>query len=139
VQLSYLAETLDVPCNVANPTVFLDGTKVGGFISVLSPNNRLTLNAAFVNAWRDITATSDAEQLKQLVAHMKSCSYAEHPDFLYLAAMGTAKGEGPEAAEPLFKSAMEVYDANAALLTSESTFLRDFISIYRDAQDLPAR
>lgn len=137
VHLSYLTETLGVSCHVANPTVFLDGTKVGGFISVLSPNNRLTLNAVFMNAWRDITATSDAEKLKQLVEDIKSGSYADHPDFLYLAAMATGKMDGPEAAEPLFKSAMEVYDANAALLTSESTFLRDFINIYKDAQDLP--
>ena len=134
VHLSYIAATTDISVHVASPSVFLDGSKFGGFISVLSPNSRLTLNGVFMDALRVITATSDPCELKEEISKIKECKYADHPDFMYLLAMATMKADGSAAAEPIFQTAMDVYDANSALLTNESTFLRDFINIYKDAQ-----
>ena len=133
VQLSYLAQSLGHPVHVSQRAIFLDGTKFGGFISVLTPNNRLALNGVFMDTWRAVTLTSNRTELRAAIAVIQASPYAEHPDFIYLTAMATMKRDGREAAEPLFRKALEVYEANAALLTSESSFLRDYINIYRDA------
>nr|WRJ69848.1 hypothetical protein TetV2_00403 [Oceanusvirus sp.] len=129
VHLSYLARSLKLAVYLHKPNVFLDGSKYGAFISTLTPGNQLILNRAYIegkNALADPENKLDEGVRKALFDNPHSL----HPDFKHLQAMYEWKKSGAAAAEPLFEDALASYDANNALVTNESPFLRDYIRLH---------
>ena len=137
VQLGYLAKAFDLNVYLHNPNVFLDGSKYGAFVSTLTPTNHLVLNRAYVEARKalneaapDVALDADLDLKKSIFDN----PHAEHPDFKHLQALYEWRTSGAAAAEPVFKAALEAYDAGGALVNSESQFLRDYIQLHAELQ-----
>jgi hypothetical protein len=137
VQLGYLAKAFDLTVYLHNPNVFLDGSKYGAFVSTLTPTNHLVLNRAYVEARKalnevapDVALDADLDLKKSIFDN----PHAEHPDFKHLQALYEWKTGGAAAAEPVFKAALDAYDAGGALVNSESQFLRDYIKLHAELQ-----
>mgnify|MGYP006889513413 CR=1 FL=1 len=137
IQLTYLAKTLKLPTYLVHPNVFLDGSKYGAFISVLNPGNQLILNGTYMTARRQLLDEDarDPAVLAEIGKTLADSPFGSHPDFMHLRALVEWRTKGAAAARDSFKGIVEVYDANNALVTNESQFLRDYIRLHRDLQD----
>lgn len=136
VHLTYILNSLNMRAYYGGSVVFLDGSKYGGFISVINPNNMLILNSDYVNARRKLIeeGESDAGKIKEIVASIETSPFSKHPDFVHLLAVADWRIFGAHQANNRFKLAMQTYTSNMAVLNSESRFLRDYISLHRDLQ-----
>ncbi len=136
VHLTYLLKSLQLGASVCHPHVFLDGTKYGAFISVVSAGNQLILNSTYMGARRQLVdeKAGDAEKLRDILDSLAASPFGGHPDFVHMKALATWRLSGPAAAAEVFKAAQGIYDANNALLNSESQFLRDYIALHRELQ-----
>ena len=136
VHLAYLARTLKLRAYLGHPIVFLDGSKYGGFISVLNAGNQLILNSTYMGARRQLVDenATDPEKLDDILRSLESSPFKQHPDFMHMQALAEWRKNGAAAAVDRFKAALDTYKINQALVNSESQFLRDYISLHRDTQ-----
>jgi hypothetical protein len=102
------------------------GTKTGGTPGVAQTGGPQANGAVEHVGW---TANEKAE-LDDLEGGMR---FKEHPDAAHLFAV-RAKAEGRLAdAHRLFKHAMDLYDRESSLMGPKCQFLRDYMSLYREA------
>lgn len=138
VHLAYLVKSLKMRAYLGHPIVFLDGSKYGGFISVLNPGNQLILNSAYMGARRQLVdeKACDPEKLRDIITSLETSPFKQHPDFMHMHALAEWRKNGPRSAKEIFKTALDTYQVNQALINSESQFLRDYISLHKDIQTL---
>jgi hypothetical protein len=133
VHLSYLAKTLKLDVYLHKPNMFLDGSKYGAFISTLTPGNQLILNREYIEA-KNALDKPEGKLDERVRKALYENPHSLHPDFKHLQALYEWRKNGPAAAEPVFKDALACYDANNALITNESQFLRDYIRLHAEIQ-----
>lgn len=143
IQFSYLytmSETLK--CIMATPSIFIDGSKYGVYLSSLEPNNRLFLNAeynrlqAMVNKTKDEKYTkAEEEAIENIVMTMK---FKNHPDNLYQIGLFEMRRGHYEKARDVFEAVYTAYLQNDCILNNESEFLLNYSRVFKDLQkDLP--
>lgn len=127
IHLSFTMDAFGIVPLVYKPQLFIDGSKYGIFVSTLTPNNELSFNADYVKAKRLIGESKHQEAIDVIT----STPLSSHPDFLHLKALCEMEVSGIDDAEKTFDEAMKVYESNGATLNNGSTFLKDYINIYR--------
>lgn len=139
VQLTYAASRAGLKLRSAVPNVFVDGTKVGVYVSALTPNNRLFLNEDYNKLMAILRREGfKDEDYAEATALYTESRYRGHPDMAVLIAALEAKaGRYPRALE-LMGQIFEVYRKNDTLLGAESEFLRSYIALHRFVADMPA-
>lgn len=132
VQLSYALACAGIKPHTVIPNVFVDGTKVGVYISSLNANNRLFLNDDY-NALLDILKRDacSEDDLQKAVDIFEATRFRGHPDMAYLIALLEAKAGRYQRAIDIMGQLFNVYRQNGALLGAESEFLRTYISLHR--------
>jgi len=137
---SYIAEkNSDINIHMTIPNVFVDGSKLGIYISNITPNNKLFLNKEYNKIHNIVHKESDkitAEDKTEVKTAMENIRFTSHPDIVYLNALFKAKTGEPKEALPLYTQALQVYQQNDAIINSESEFLMDYMRVFRDVQEV---
>lgn len=122
----------------ATPNAFIDGSKLGVFMSSLEQNNALLWNPQY-NAVRrllDAAGSSEpsAEARAEIESLLEAAHFKEHPDFLYLAARARVICGDHAGAEQAFTRAFDVYVAERCVFGPESQFMKDYVRVFRNLQ-----
>lgn len=138
VQLTYAAAKAGAKIHAVVPNVFVDGSKVGVYISSLTANNRLFMNDDYNSLLAIVRreSFSDADMAEALKIYDQS-RFKSHPDMsLLIAAMESKAGRHAKAIQ-LMSKLFDVYRNNGALLGADSDFLRSYIAMHRFVADQP--
>lgn len=138
VQMSYVMEKSKVKGILSVPNIFMDGSKFGVFLSILTPNNALVFNNDYMRAkvFLQNYETLTAEDKKSLETLVKDSPLNAHPDFMHVKALFMMQQKKFKEAETVFESALKIYQGNNCIINHESQFLKDYIRLYKDLQDL---
>jgi hypothetical protein len=133
VQLSYLADKLLLTSLATTPSVFIDGSKLGVFMSSIEQNNALVWNPQYNEIRRLLDAKQgfSMEEFKRLLA---SAHFKEHPDFQYLAARALVAQGDYANAEKAFARAFDTYVAEKCVFGPECQFMKDYVQVFRHLQ-----
>jgi hypothetical protein len=138
IQMTIAIQTSGIKSYQAIPNVFVDGSKLGIFTSSLNVNNILMFNGDYMKI-RSI-ATKDGEdgaskedgELVKSLCDKSPC--APHPDFQYMKALYLCKTGSYQESLNIFKAAHEVYTKNMCIMNHESSFLKDYMKVYKYIQ-----
>ena len=137
VQLSHLMKKLQLAAYICSPNVFIDGSKLGVFMSSIEQNNLLLWNPQF-NQIRAILAKAKESKslagMEEVDALLKSAHFKDHPDFRYLAATAHAMNGRYDEARIEFDRAFDVYVAERCVFGPDCQFMKDFVQIFRYLQ-----
>ena len=151
VHLSYLVATLGLRAFICSPSVFIDGSKLGVYMSSVEQNNALIWNPHWHRIRTIVSSSSSSSsstsgtsgpvrlseqedaEIRELLSR---ASFKEHPDFRHLVAQVlTRQGKYREALAE-YEAALDIYVAEKyPPLNSESSFMRDFIQLYKFLQE----
>lgn len=127
IHMSYSLQAFDIVPLLYSPQLFIDGSKYGIYVSTLTPNNELLFNKDYVQAKRQISDKC----YKDALFTIQSSPVKNHPDFLHLKGICELEVHGKEAAKQTFEEALRIYDENNAITNNESSYLTDYISLFR--------
>jgi GR25 family glycosyltransferase involved in LPS biosynthesis len=138
IQMSYLMDKLNLKTVFCVPSIFIDGSKFGMFLSTLTPNNALLFNNDYMQSKQLLESKKktdlskdDTEKLDKIFTESQ---LKNHPDFLYIKAQYLTKQKKYKEAESVYTEALRVYQANSCVLNHESLFLKDYIRLYKELQ-----
>lgn len=121
IQLTYLLDKLEIESYLSIPNLFIDGTKFGSHLSVLTPNNILLFNNEYMVAKENIDTY---DFTKETPLH-------NHPEFMCLKALQYRnKGKYKKAIE-LYDKALKIFKANNCIINNECEFLKEYICVYK--------
>ncbi len=132
VQISYALHVLhpDLRVRATQPTIFMDGSKLGATISTIEANNALIYNASF-GALEQRLAPSAPKPSVQEVRELAASTTSQHPDVQYrLGLLFKRAGDKVEALKR-FQAAYAEYKAGHAVINSRSHFLKAYIDLHR--------
>jgi len=137
INLSCAIEKCGIESFLSVPNIFVDGSKVGMFTSSLNANNVLVFNGDYMKV-RDVTlkpgnALSDKE-IKEIETICNTSQCAPHPDFQYMRALFLSKIGRYEEAAKVYESAMDTYNRNLCIVNHESSFLKDYLKVFKYIQ-----
>lgn len=142
VQLSYLFDRFDVNAFKVFPNIVGDGSKMGTYVSTVQPNNVLIFNNTFKEMYtilskeKEYVSPADIEHVQRLLANNE---FKQNPDIMHLEGLlYKSKGQYPEAMK-VFEKALEIYNANHAIINNNSIFLRNYIDCFKKAQTFPKK
>ena len=138
IHFSYLIEKLNLKTLLTLPNIFIDGSKIGFFLSTLNPNNHLVFNGDYMRIRNSIQKEESIseEESKQLEDIIAKSQIQNHPDFLHIKALYLSKQKKYKEAEQVFENALNIYLANNCIVNHECMFLKDYMRIYKYLQDL---
>lgn len=128
VQLSYAIMKADVNAYFARPNIFIDGSKLGVYVSTIDVNNKLLLS----NEHANIKALIDAGELDKARTAYESVRFKAHPDNLLLMADLEHKAKNFEKSKSLYDSCFKAYMSSGCVLNNQSNFLKNYIAACKD-------
>ena len=139
---SYIGEkNTDIHILMTVPNVFVDGSKLGIYISNVTPNNKLFLNKDYNKLHNIAHKPADQitlEDMTDVKTALEGIRFTTHPDIIYLNALYKAKTGAPKEALELYTQALQSYQQNDAIINNESEFLVDYMRVFKDLQTIPA-
>jgi GR25 family glycosyltransferase involved in LPS biosynthesis len=138
IQLSYLIDKLALKTVLCLPSIFIDGSKLGMFLSTLTPNNALLFNNDYMQTKNILDNKKDLELTEEETNKLDK-TFAEspiknHPDFLHLRANYLTKQKKYKEAEGVFEEGLKIYSTNSCVVNHESLYLKDYIRLYKNMQ-----
>jgi GR25 family glycosyltransferase involved in LPS biosynthesis len=136
IQLSYIADTLDVSTVQCIPNIFIDGSKYGMFLSKMNANNPLIFNNDY-NELRSLVSKDNPtnEDKKKVDKLLLKTPIKNNPDFIHQECLYHMKNEDYTKAKSRYEFAYNTYMSNGCVLSSESAFLKDYIRCFKYFQD----
>jgi hypothetical protein len=137
-QLSYVANKLGLRIGMHSPNLFVNGSKLGVYLSSLDINNRLFMNPDYNRVFAIMTkAIVTDEDMKEAHDIISKTNFKDHPDFQYqLSILHMRRGEYAKSKE-LMDKIYNTYLENDCIINSESEFLLNYTRIFRFDQDKP--
>lgn len=129
--LSYFIETLKLNSYASVPHVFVEGSKLGTYVSSLNPNNLLIYNPIFRQIFEIVQKETgfDQDDKNKLEKLWSELQFKNHPDFLYLKGLYMLKDKQFPKAREIFERVFQLYQNNKCLLSRESLFLNNYIEL----------
>jgi len=138
IQLSFILLTsadLNLQVTMSLPNLFVDGTKLGVYLSTLESNNKLMLNQDYNKvASKILNKTYKKEELADIRTTLTSGKFFNHPDFQTLSAVLEMHEGNYEASKATFEKCMDLYTSNNAILNGDSAFLLYYTRLFRHLQ-----
>lgn len=135
IQLSYMIDSLKLKSQLVVPNIFMDGTKYGTYISSLNGTNGLVFNNEYnvvkTLVGKDELIPAEKQNLENLLANS---GVRIHPDFCHLKALYLVKQKKYEEAKAVFEETYQKYKTTNSILNHESTFLKDYIRLFKNLQ-----
>jgi GR25 family glycosyltransferase involved in LPS biosynthesis len=141
IQLSYIIAKNSLKSYLSVPNVFIDGSKLGLYFSSIETNNRLIFNQDYVSLAKLIGEkdTFDEEEMKVIDEAFMQVKLKTNPEMYYLKGLYEIKRQNYEFAKAIYEYTYDLYNANGAVLNNQSTFLRDYMKVFKYLQeDIPA-
>lgn len=140
IQLSYIFDTLGIEVKQTVPNIFVDGTKVGNYLSSQLVNNELFFNKDYMfvkNILNRQPFKINKDEMSILENIINSSNIANNPDFLYIyGKLKSLIGNNYKECHSIYQKANDIYNRNNCIINNESSFLRDFISLHVHLQNL---
>ena len=143
LQLTWLIRKVPLNVYTSMPNIFVDGSKVGVYVSQLDPNNRLLWNDQFVklealvNSADILDMAKDPARLKATQEFVDGLAFKGHPDILRLLGRLQVRLGNFQEASVIFEQVFKMLSSERCVVNSQSTTLRDYMNLYRQLQDLP--
>ena len=136
IQLSYLMMKNNMSSYLAIPNIFIDGSKLGLYFSSLEVNNRLIFNQDYINLSKLVNEQHNYtdDQKKQINQLFIDVKLKTNPEFYYLKAIYELKSGNHIFAKAIFDYAYDLYESNGTILNNQSTFLRDYMRVFKHLQ-----
>lgn len=135
IQLSFVIEKIKLKTLIVLPNIFMDGSKYGLFLSVLNPNNILLFNNDYMKIKTLILKPElNNEEKKEIIKTIDSSMIANNPDMMHLKALYYTNEKKYKEAESIFENALKIYQAYNCVVNHESSFLKDYIRLYKHLQ-----
>ena len=128
VQLSYAILKADVKACFSRPNVFIDGSKLGVFVSTIETNNSLILSSEYAS----MKSLVDAGELEKGREAYETVRFKSHPDILRLLAELEHKAGNFGKSKALYEACFAAYSANGCVLNNQSHFMKNYITACRD-------
>lgn len=132
VALSLAINKLNFKVFKMHPNLFVDGSKLGMFVSHISSNNTLLLNSSYNELYRML---QDKTDIKSCETHYENAMFKESPDFMYLMALCYLQSNEISKAKQLFDECFNVYCEQNCTLNDESSFMHNYFNFFRALQD----
>ena len=120
----------------SSPNVFADGSKVGVYVSQVSPNNRLVWNEQFIRLEALANAPPPTDDVSMRAAQdlINSLQFKTHPDILRLIGRLQLRMGNYSEAETIFRQVHSVMTGEKCVMNAQSTFLRDYMMLHKFLQ-----
>lgn len=137
VQLSYLVDKHKFKCMKIFPNICGDGSKMGSYTSSILMNNVLIFNDLYKEIYilLENNIELDEDMIKSIKGKFETNDKKHNPDFIYLEALFYKKIKDINRSKELFERAMELYESNFVPMNNTSTFLKNYIELYRVIQN----
>ena len=135
IQLAYALAKAQMVSYMSAPAIFVDGSKLGVFVSTIDSNNRLVFNGHFVAIAKAINENLPEENIDAL---FNKAEPKWHPEFMHLQASYEKKKGNYKQAEQYYSEALNQYIAFGGIIDNQTELLRDFMRLYRNLQSLPS-
>jgi hypothetical protein len=130
VQLSYALRVVcpELSARATQPTVFMDGSKLGATVSTVEANNELIYNASFAALRKRLEegpiALPEARAIAQRIT-------SRHPDVQFRVGLVFLRAGDRQEARRRFEDVYAELKANNAVINSRSDFLKAYIDLHR--------
>jgi len=136
VQLSYAIHKLGIASYSCTPNVFIEGSKLGTYVSSLNTNNLLIYNQVFREMFGLVQLSSYSDQDRANFAKLwELTTFKGHPDFLYQKGFFLMKDRQFQDAKQVFEQCFDIYKKNACAMTKDTIFLNNYIELFKVIQD----
>ena len=135
-QFTYLLQKLPLKSYTSTPNPFVEGSKLGSYVSSLNTNNLLIYNPTFRELFNIVHNNSQyTEQHAQAFNELWSQTpFKSHPDFLYVKGMFLLKLQQFKEAKLIMDEVFNLYKKNNCELTKDSVFLNNYIELFKVCQ-----
>lgn len=137
IQFTYAFSKANIMPFMSAPAVFVDGSKLGVFMSSIDSNNRLVFNGGYVAIAKAMHESNNLPSEEKMESLFKSAEPKWHPEYMHLRALYEQKRGNFKAAEQCFSEALDQYTAFGGIIDNQTELLRDFMRLYRHLQVLP--
>ena len=139
IQLSFVVEKLGLKTQLCFPNLFMDGTKVGSFVSNLNPNNAIMFNSDYnivksvVNKMekKEVVSSEEETNIERIFS---TSPISQHPDLCYQKAKYLANKNQYALAKECYEETYQKYKTHNTIINHESIFLKDYIRIHKHLQ-----
>ena len=129
VQLSFAIQRApDLKACFSRPNVFIDGSKLGVFVSSVETNNALILSGEY-QALKTLVDANDVEGARKAFETLR---FKTHPDNVRLLAEAEHKAGNFEKSKGLYEACFQAYATNGCVLNNQSQFLRSYVGACKD-------
>lgn len=132
IHLSWLIASMSIKTYLTSPNMSVDGSKVGVFLSSIESNNRLCFNPEYVA----LEASDLDMNIDAFTERINSMPFRAHPDARVLLGRRLSANGRHEDALAVFEAALEIYQAEGAVIGQDSEFLRDYMDVFKHRQDI---
>jgi len=136
IQLMFAFAKANITPYMSAPAVFVDGSKLGVFMSTIDSNNRLVFNGGYVAIAKAMNET-DAPSEDKIESLFDKAEPKWHPEYMHLRALYEQKRGNYKAAEQCFTEALNQYVALGGIVDNQTELIRDFMRLYRHLQPSP--
>ena len=133
IQFSYLINKNGYNTYKIFPNITGDGSKMGLYPSTVLPNNILIFNEDYKYIYTTLEKNNSitSEVKTSILKIFEKANYQNNPDFIHLHALLLCKLEKYEESEQYFEKALELYKENKSIINNTSSFIRNYMSIYK--------
>lgn len=134
VQISYnFFKTGTEILHSANPNIFIDGSKVGIYLSSITANHHLIYNPDFTKLALMINGTIESTnaEIEQKFVDIK---FKNHPEYLHMKSLYMIKNEKYDEAEILLQGIFDLLNQNGCIINNTSEFLKTYMGLYKYKQ-----
>ena len=128
VQLSFIIHSAKLAAYFSRPNVFIDGSKIGVFVSTIEANNNLILSGESQNL-KTLVDAGDAEGARKLFDSMR---FKSHPDNVRIMAELEHKVGDFAKSKAMYEACFSAFSSNNCVLNNQSAFLRNYIAACAD-------
>lgn len=138
VHMSYLIKKAAIKAYVLTPNVFIEGSKLGTYVSSLSPNNLLIYNQVYRELFSLVQnqSTYTPQDIANFDKLWSMTPYKGHPDLMYLKGLFLLKREQYKPAKEIMDQCFGQYKKNNCILNKDSVFLSNYIELFKATQSL---
>ena len=134
VALSASFSANDLKVHKIFPNAFIDGSKVGKFISRINNNNILLFNTKYNELYQLIRPENTSIDLEQFESIFKTAEYNTSPDMLYLKGLAYLKSNKIAEAKNIFDDVYNKFCTNGCSLNKSSSFMNNYLNFFRVLQ-----
>ena len=132
IQLSFAIHKAKLDACFSRPNVFIDGSKLGVFVSSIETNNNLILSAEYQSLKTMVEESQGPEGAQKTREFYETMRFKNHPDNVRLLADLEHKTGNFAKSKELYDACFAAFSSNGCVLNNQSQFMKTYITACRD-------